>query len=503
MHRRCGQVLLILCVLSAANCSAPKAEQDARSKPNIVLILADDLGYGDVHALNPRSRIATPYLDRIANEGASFVDAHTPSSVCTPTRYGLLTGRYCWRSRLKRGVLNGYSPPLIEAGRPTVAKLLQAGGYQTAIFGKWHLGLSWPRVDEEIDFTQQVKGIPNENGFHTSFIIPASLDFPPYVYLQDGRVTAEVSREQPGQGFPAYLRKGPIADDLVMDDALDRIIEEANAWIRVQATSEDPFFVYLPLTAPHKPVLPQARFRGATDLGDYADFIVQVDAAVGDVLRTLEDAGVADDTLLIVTSDNGSFMYRIDDPSRPSHEQDLTVQGYHPEVHRANGLLRGTKADIWEAGHRVPFLVRWPGVVAAGQTRTETICLTDFYASCADLVDAAPSQLGGEDSFSLLPLFDADAGDFVRAPVIHHSASGVFAMRDGGWKLVAGNGSGGREQPRGTPFGEPYQLYQLDLDLVESVDRIADEAGRAQQMATRLEAIRAAGSSHGFEQPRN
>jgi arylsulfatase A-like enzyme len=500
MPRLCGLILVACCAFSAAACVAPSAEAESMQRPHIVFILADDLGYGDVHALNPDSRIATPHMDRIAREGASFVDAHTPSSVCTPTRYGLLTGHYCWRSRLKRGVLNGYSQPLLEAGRPSVASVLRAGGYQTAIFGKWHLGLSWPRVDGQIDFTQKVDGIPNEHGFDRSFIIPASLDFPPYVFLRDGVVTGEVTREQAGQSFPAYLRKGEIADDLVMDDALDRIIAEANAWIRAQALTKQPFFLYLPLTAPHKPVLPHARFRGATGLGDYADFVVQVDAAVGEVLRTLDETGVADNTLVIVTSDNGSFMYRLDDPARPSHEQDVSVQGYHPEVHRANGALRGTKADIWEAGHRVPFLVRWPGVLAAGQTRSETICLTDFYASCADLVGAAATEQGGEDSFSLLPLLRGSGRDFARAPVIHHSASGMFAIRDGAWKLVAGNGSGGRQQPKGEPFAAPFQLFELDVDLRESVDRIEEEPQRAAKMAALLEEIRASGSSHGFEE---
>lgn len=502
MHRLCGLILLACCASSAATCVTPTVTTESMGQPNIVFILADDLGYGDVQALNPGSRIATPHIDRIAESGASFVDAHTPSSVCTPTRYGLLTGRYCWRSRLKRGVLNGYSQPLLEEGRPTVASVLQEGGYQTAIFGKWHLGLSWARAEDEIDFTQQVSGVPNENGFDTSFIIPASLDFPPYVFLRDGIVTAEVTSEQSGQSFPAFLRKGPIADDLVMDDALDRIISEANAWIREQVATEQPFFLYLPLTAPHKPVLPHARFRGATGLGDYADFVVQVDAAVGEVLRTLDETGVANETMVIVTSDNGSFMYRIDDPAQSSHELDLTVQGYHPEVHRANGLLRGTKADIWEAGHRVPFLVRWPGVVTAGQTRSETICLTDFYASCVDLVNAATSELGGEDSFSLLPLLRAGDGDFARAPVIHHSANGMFAIRDAGWKLVAGNGSGGRQQPRGKPFAEPFQLFELSLDLGERADRIEDEPERAAAMAALLEEIRASGSSRGFEKTR-
>lgn len=488
----CSGFLLLLAPLS---CQASGETEVEGARPNLVFVLADDLGYGDVGALNPSSKIPTPHLNRLAKEGACFTDAHTPSSVCTPTRYGLLTGRYCWRSRLKNGVLNGYGAPLIEEGRPTVADLLQAAGYRTAIFGKWHLGLEWPRVDGEIDFEQPVGGVPNRNGFEHSFIIPASLDFPPYVFIENGQVTAPVTAEQPAQRFPAFLRKGPIADDLKMELAQDRIVQECTDWIREAAQGDAPFFAYLPLTAPHKPVLPAPRYRGVTELGDYADFIVQVDAAVGRVLAALDESGVADNTLIFVSSDNGSFMYRVDDPSKPSHEQDVKVQGYHPEVHTANGPLRGTKADVWEAGHRVPFLVRWPGRVEASSRPDQTVCLTDFYATCADLVGAPPAELGGEDSFSLLSIFRGEER-FVRAPVIHHSAAGMFAIRDGDWKLVAGNGSGGRQAPRGKPFEEPFQLFHLGQDLGETQDRIALEPDRAAAMRALLQAMRDAGNSH-------
>lgn len=476
-------------------CSTPADSTEAPAQPNVIVILADDLGYGDVQAYNPSSSIATPHMDRLAKEGARFLDAHTPSSVCTPTRYGLLTGRYCWRGRLKRGVIDGYGKPLIEQERPTIASVLRQGGYATGVFGKWHLGLNWSGINRQIDFTRPATGTPNEYGFDTSFIIPASLDFPPYVYLRDGQVTAKVEKEQAGQSFPAYLRRGPIADDLVMDEALDRIVHEANAWIREQSKRDAPFFLYLPFTAPHKPVLPHERFRGATGLGDYADFVVQVDAAVGEVLRTLDEVGAADNTLIVVTSDNGSFMYRIDDPEKPSHEEKAQVQGYHPEVHRANGPLRGTKADIWEAGHRVPFLVRWPGEVEPGQSIDQTVCLTDLYATCAALVGAPPTEIGGEDSVSLMPLLRGDAGLFDRPPVIHHSAAGMFAIRIGPWKLVAGNGSGGRQKPAGKAFEEPFQLFNLVQDLGETTDLIEQEPERARAMAERLERLREAGES--------
>jgi arylsulfatase A-like enzyme len=462
----------------------------AATRPNIVFILADDMGFGDVQALNPASSIPTPNLNRLASEGMAFTDAHTGSAVCTPTRYGFVTGRYCWRSPLKRGVLNGYSPPLIESERPTVASFLKANGYATGIVGKWHLGLGWQKLpDGKIDFTRPVTHGPRELGFGFSHIIPASLDFPPYVFIRDGRITAPRIEEQAAQPFPAFLRKGERGSDLVMQDCLDDLLAQAVAFIREQASVEgEPFFLYFPLTAPHKPVLPHPRFRGKSGLGDYGDFVIQVDWTVGEVLQAVDQAGIRENTLVIYTSDNGSYMYRRD--VTPDHVEDPGVQAYRPEHHTANGDLRGTKADIWEAGHRVPFLVRWPERVKAATRCPATICLTDFFATAADIIDAPIPSGGAPDSFSFLPWLENRRPDRPRPPVIHHSGNGMFAIRDGQWKLVLGNGSGGREQPRGRSFERPYPLFDLSLDLGENHDvaeRYQDVAASLEQAA---EAIR-------------
>ena len=224
---------------------------EVRSAPNIVFIMADDMGYGDVHALNPESRIPTPNLDAFAAAGMTFTDAHTPSAVCTPTRYGVVTGRYCWRSRLKSGVLNGYSDPLIEADRPTVASFLSEHGYTCGIVGKWHLGLGWVRRGQgdntQIDSSQNIKHGPGTLGFKESFVIPASLDFPPYVYIHNHKITAAPDREQPAQKFPAFLRRGPIGADLVMEDCLDHLLDQATSFVRDHAQTDNPFFLYFPL----------------------------------------------------------------------------------------------------------------------------------------------------------------------------------------------------------------------------------------------------------------
>jgi arylsulfatase A-like enzyme len=452
----------------------------AADKPNIVFILADDMGYGDVQVLNPHSTIPTPNLNRLAAEGMSFTDAHTPSAVCTPTRYGLMTGRYAWRGRLKSGVLNGYGEPLIEDGRETIGSLLQKQGYYTGIVGKWHLGLGFVRKsnDEDIDFTQGVTDGPHTRGFDFSFVIPASLDFPPYVYIRNGQITRNVVL-QSRQEFPGFLRHGPIGRDLVPENALDDLTAEATAFIHERASRDQPFFLYFPLTAPHKPTLPHQRFVGSTGLGPYGDFVAQVDWTVGQILNTLDAAGVTEDTLVVYTSDNGSYMYRLK-PGDPDHVTDPTLQSYDETNHRANGVLRGTKADIWEAGHRVPFLARWPGEIKARSQSDRTIALTDLFATVADIVGVPLSDEVAEDSFSLRPLL-TDEGEFNRAPIIHHSVAGMFAIRDGVWKLVAGNGSGGRQAPRGEPFEGPFTLFDLSEDIGEErniIDQVPDVARR-------------------------
>ena len=461
--------------------------------PNIVFILADDMGYGDVQTLNPKSKIPTPHIDKLASEGMTFTDAHSPSAVCTPTRYGLLTGRYSWRTRLKSGVLDGYGEPLIEPGRATVASFLRQHDYHTGIVGKWHLGLGFAQSpDGQLDFSQPISDGPHTRGFDFSYVIPASLDFPPYLYIKNGKNTKYPLLEQAAQPFPEFLRKGERSPELVMEDCLDDLLTQATGYIQRQAAGDKPFLLYFPMTAPHKPVLPHRRFRGKTELGPYGDFIVQVDWTVGQVLKAIEGAGIREDTLVIYSSDNGSYMYRRDYLDA-DHSKDRTVQAYRSDSHRSNHVFRGTKGDVWEAGHHVPFFASWPGKIKADSSTTETICLTDIFATVAEIVGAELPGAGAEDSFSFLPTLLGKARPVPRAPVIHHSSGGMFSIRDGKWKLVAGNGSGGREKPRGNPFERPYLLFDMTKDISErrSVsDKNPDVAAR---MEADLERIRTSG----------
>lgn len=492
----------ILQLLETNSCSA---ESDIR--PNIVFILADDLGIGDLGCYNSESKVATPNMDRIAAEGMRFNDAHTPSSVCSPTRYGVLTGRYAWRSRLKNGVLWGYSRSLIEPGRETVASLLKKQGYATAAVGKWHLGLQQtdktiqapiPNASEilpedhphAVDYSKPLSPGPNAVGFDYFFGIPASLDMNPYVYVENDRVVEAATNEiaksaHRRQGGGGVWRAGKIAPSFKHIDVLPRITEKANEWLGKQS-SKKPFFLYFPLTAPHTPWVPTEEFMKDSKVGHYGGFVAQVDWVVGQILKTLDERGLAENTMIILTSDNGS------------HWPESDIKKWN---HAANMHYRGQKADIWEAGHRVPFLVRWPGHVAKQSTSDKTICLTDFMATAADITKATLPDSSAEDSFSLLSELTArkNGATSPRPPVIHHSLGGTFAIRQSNWKLVVDNlGSGGFSSPKVVKAkpGEPAgQLYDLSLDPSEKNNLYQQNAQIVNDLRTRLDAIKSSGRS--------
>ncbi len=430
----------------------------AAELPNIVIVLADDMGWGDPRCYNPQSKIPTPNIDALAAQGMRFTDAHTPSSVCTPTRYGLLTGRYAWRSSLKKGVLDGYSPALIEPGRATLASLLKTQGYETAAIGKWHLGFGDAK---KTDYAQPLKPGPNSCGFDYFFGIPASLDMDPYVFVENEYVvTAPTSKVAPGkhqrEGGNGYWRGGEMAPDFRHVDVLGKLAAKAGQFIARQ-TPGKPFFLYVPLTAPHTPWLPTPAFRGVTPIGDYGDFAAQTDAVLGGILRAIEAAGATHETLIIFTSDNGANW----------PPADIERSG-----HRANANWRGQKADIWEAGHRVPFIVRWPGKVRPGTTSAEVICLTDIFSTLAAITGAViPADAAGDSEDFLHVLLGEPREKPVRESIVHHSVDGTFAIREGSWKLCLGLGSHGFSIPKtiAASAGEAAgQLYNLAEDPAET-----------------------------------
>jgi len=437
----------------------------ADAPPNVVYILADDLGYGDLSCFSAASKIRTARIDGLARQGMRFTDAHSGSSVCTPTRYGILTGRYAWRTRLKKGVLNGYSDPLIEPGRVTVADFLRAKGYETACAGKWHLGLGWqkqggsagPASAKNVDFSRAVTDGPNTHGFDDSFILPASLDMPPYVYLANGKVTASVTRTVPDSPQPAFYRGGPIADSFDHGTTLLEITKHATTWLDGRKDGR-PFFLYVPLTAPHTPHVPRPEFNGKSGAGFYGDFVLEVDWSVGQIVDALARNGLAGNTLVVFTSDNGAY-------ATPLHLEEKFG-------HKPNGDFRGQKSDAWDGGHRVPFVARWPGRIAAGSECDRTVSLVDLFATCADLVKSPVPGGAAEDSFSLLPLLLGKADAPERPAVVMHSNDGVFAIKQGPWKLVLARGSGGWSLPEAKAPADaaPVQLYNTHDDPAEQVN---------------------------------
>ncbi|MCA9248717.1 MAG: arylsulfatase [Planctomycetales bacterium] len=495
--RQCRSIKIVaaICVLIGANiASLQAAKKDPAAdaaKPNIVFILADDMGYGDVaHA---GGLAATPHIDRLRAEGMRFTNGHTTSSVCTPTRYGILTGRYNWRSPLKRSVLFGLDTPLIPSSRATVASFLHDRGYRTGVVGKWHLGLGWQKLPNgekresasgptkgggwDIDYNQKVEGGPTALGFDSSFIIPASLDMFPYVYLQDDRPV------EPATVTKAFHRAGPAAKSFEAVNCLRDFAAESRRFIARDSEKKQPFFLYLPLTSPHTPIVPSPAWQGKSKLGPYGDFVMETDWVVGQVLEELDKQGLADNTLVIFTTDNGC--------SPAAKIPDLVKKGHYPNAH-----WRGHKADIFEGGHRVPFLARWPGHVKPGSEYGQLVCSVDLFATAAEILGEAEAvgPAAAEDSFSFLSALEGDRAK-TRESLIHHSIAGQFAISRGKWKLCLCPGSGGWSEPRPAQAVKdkslpPVQLFDLDSDPSETtnlVDQHPDVvAGLVEELATAI-----------------
>jgi arylsulfatase A-like enzyme len=455
----------------------------ATAPPNIVYVLADDLGWGDLRAYNPDSRIPTPHADRLAGQGIRFTDMHSPSAVCTPTRYGILTGRYCWRTRLEKGVLWGYDTNLIEPGRVTVPAMLKARGYRTAGFGKWHLGLG---SGDRADYSRPFNPSPIHHGFDQFYGIPASLDMEPYVWIENDRAVESPTSSTPGRNQPrgVFWRAGPMAPSFKFEEVLPAVTRRAVRFIEDSARKPaQPFFAYVALPSPHTPWLPTGSFRGKSGAGDYGDFVAQTDAALGEILRAIDRAGAAKSTLVIFTSDNGAD-WRPEDQKRFPH--------------RANAAWRGRKADIHEAGHRVPFIARWPGTIRSAAIAPQLGCLTDLLATAAAVAGATLPADAAEDSFNLLPVLTGDAKAPPRDAIVHHSNDGMFAIRQGSWKLILGRGSGGFTAPAREPVpggGPAGQLYDLAADPSESHDQYAAHPEIVERLTALFDRYRREGRS--------
>ena len=464
-------------------------------RPNIIYILADDMGYGDMGCNNPDSKIPTPHLDHLASQGMRFTNAHAASSVCTPSRYSILTGRYCWRSQLKSSVLWDWDPPLIERNRLTVAGLLRQNGYRTACIGKWHLGWEWATLDGEsackgttiggwdketryalgknIDFSKPMRGGPVDNGFDTYFGVDVP-NFPPYTWFEQDRITDAPTEEKPDKMFGL---PGPMKPGWKLEEMIPEFVRRAETYI--EDSGPDPFFLYFPLTSPHTPIVPNRQFIGTSGAGSYGDFVCEVDWVVGRVMEALERKGIAENTLVIFTSDNG--------PESSAYECANQLGHY------SMAQLRGIKRDTWEGGHRVPFIARWPQATPAESTCDQLITLGDLMATCAGLLGVELPKDAAEDSVNMLPLLQGDTQTVVRRSAVHHTCSGRFAIRKDDWVFIDAPSGDDNKEPdwfkkeRGyTSHDHPGELFNLREDIAERKNLYTEHPEVVQDMARLL-----------------
>lgn len=482
--------IILISLFYLSSCSVNREEQ---KNPNIIYVLADDLGYGDISVFNENGKIKTPNIDKMAFEGIKFTDAHTSSSVCTPTRYGILTGRYNWRSRLKGSVLTGKSKALIPNSRSTVASMLQKQSYHTAFIGKWHLGWDWALTNNDsfggkgwnikdfdnVDFSKPVTNTPNDLGFNYTYGHSGSLDMAPYVYVENGKVTAIPDTTTVNTGKYSWWREGPTGRDFDHEDVTPNFFRRSFKYIKERSKEADPFFLYLALPSPHSPILPTEEWQDSSGLNPYGDFVMMIDDYMGQLEKVIKESGIEDNTIVIFTSDNGC--------SPAAKIDELVKKGHHPSY-----IYRGHKADIFEGGHRVPFIVKWPKKIKEGIVSHETICTTDLMATCAEIVGYSLSDNEGEDSYSLVSLFEQVKLDKpLREATVHHSINGSFAIRKDQWKLIMCPGSGGWSFPKpnnkeAINLLPKYQLYNLKNDPSETNNLLAINTEKVEELKSLL-----------------
>lgn len=488
--RRISTLLVLSLVLLPAVAAA--------EKPNIVIILADDFGVGDIQAHYPDNKIATPCLDTFVRESLSFTDAHTPSAVCSPTRYGLLTGRYCWRTRLQEWVIAAYEPPLIANDTVTMPGFLKQHGYRTSLIGKWHLGWEWDgpqpaRMTEvrngqkhlEWDFSKPMRGGPVDRGFDYFFGVDLP-NMPPFTFFENDRLATQPTAKyelDPSEGIvlPRGFVGCPMAPGWKMDRILPEITERAVRQVHELAEQDEPFFLLFSMTSPHEPIVPSTDFRDKSGIAPIADFVMETDWSAGQVIKAVDDAGIADNTIVIFTADNGHSHY--------TGWEDLIDAGHMP-----SGQYRGHKGDIWEGGHRVPFVVRWPNRIAANASSEQLVCLTDIFATAAEIIGHELPKQSAEDSFSFAAACFGEAGDMARPNLISHSNVGEFAYREGPWKIVFKMGRRNLNESRGEPT--ITELYNLEDDVAESNNLVKQESDLAVQLTERLRESIERGATH-------
>ncbi len=505
----------IAAILCWALISCADQEPEAPPLPNILFILADDLGYGDVACYNEESRIPTPNLDQLAKEGMRFTDAQSPSTVCTPTRYSILTGRMAFRTGMRSVFVGVQGPSLIAEGRLTLPQMLRDKGYSTACTGKWHVGMTFFNEQgdtikdrsvkgvQEIDYSRAIPDGPIHRGFDQFYgtVSCPTTDWL-YAYVDGDRIPVPATQlldksKLPKHPYANDCRQGMVADNFDHEEVDLVFLEKSKTFIQqhVQNTPERPFFLYHSMQAVHLPSFPADEFKGKTQSGPHGDFIFEMDYIVGELLQTLEELGIDENTIVMFASDNGPEVPTVLD-MRKTYQHD----GARP--------WRGVKRDQWEGGHRTPFIVRWPGKVAANSTSDQMTSLTDIMATCAEIIGTEIPKNAAEDSYSILPVLMGTQGDKpIRQYLLEQTISLAMSIRDGNWKYLDHIGSGGNNYDRPGEWGmSPYklidtdpdapgQLYDLKADPGETINLYSKHPERVAEMKKKLEEFKKSGRS--------
>lgn len=467
----------------------PLASEARDGQPNILLILTDDLGYGDVGCYNSESKVATPNIDRLAAEGMRFTDAHSPSTVCTPTRYSIMTGRMAFRTGNPIIFTGAGGPNLIEEGRLTLPEMLRGKGYSTALVGKWHVGLTFQDSEgkpilkggldsvQRIDYSRPITDSPIHRGFDRFFGTACcpTTDWL-YAFIDGDRIpvppTHLIDKSIiPKNPYTEDCRTGMIAPDFDMQEIDMIFLKKSLGFLDEQAAKspEKPFFLFHSTQAAHLPSLPGKDFQGKTKAGPHGDFIAELDHVVGTLVKKIDDLGMKQDTLIILTSDNGPEVTSV-----VNMRKDYQHDGARP--------WRGVKRDQWEGGHRVPFIARWPGQIPAATISAQTVCLTDLMATCASITGATLPRNAAEDSFDMKSvLLGKSDGKPVRDFTLHQTWTFDLAIRRGDWKFLNHKGSGGNKYTANSELGK-YILPEAEPDAPGQLYNLADDPGETKNL---------------------
>lgn len=502
--RNCLTVLLFLSVVFGLSSQAATSSK----QPNILILYADDLGLGDLQCYHPDSKIPTPNLDKLAGEGMRFLDGHSSSGICTPSRYALLTGRHHWRKF--HGIVNAFGDSAFSPERVTMPEMLREKGYATAAIGKWHLGWNWAAIrkpdakqigegrrkswgPEAFYWEKSIPNGPLDHGFDHYFG-DTVINFPPYCWIEDDKVVKtptvlmDTTKWKEIKEGNWECRPGPMTEDWDPYENIPTTTKKGVEYIKKQSEAESPFFLYFAFPSPHAPIIPNDEFDGKSGAGPYGDFVYETDDACGRLLRALEESGQADNTVVIFTADNGPEKYAY------ARDEKFGHWSAHP--------LRGLKRDIYEGGHHVPFLVKWPGVTKPGSVSDALVSQIDFMATFADALGAELADDTAEDSHNLLPVLRGET-DAVRTTHIHNTFEDRWAIRDGDWLLIVGkNGYHSRVDPkweerRGYPEDNAaeVELYNLAEDIGQKHDLAGANAEKVAELKTLLGKIRKQGHS--------